>query len=56
MICLRRMDSFGGDKESGKDEKIVKHSVGRGHRAWLQGDSGGLRRPHGATTTQTIIS
>lgn len=54
MVCLRRMDSFGGDKESGRDEK--KHSVGRGQRAWKQGDSGGLRRPHGATTTQTIMS
>ncbi|XP_077280066.1 uncharacterized protein LOC143907273 isoform X1 [Temnothorax americanus] len=44
------MDSFGGDRETGRDEKILKHSMGRGHRVWMQENSGGLRRPHGAST------
>lgn len=42
--------SFGRDKETSRDDKIVKQSVGRGQRVWLHGESGGLRRPHGAST------
>ncbi|XP_012541021.1 polyadenylate-binding protein-interacting protein 1 isoform X2 [Monomorium pharaonis] len=44
------MDFSGGDKETGRDEKIVRQGIGRGQRVWLQGDSGGLRRPHSAST------
>ncbi|XP_011881310.1 PREDICTED: polyadenylate-binding protein-interacting protein 1 isoform X2 [Vollenhovia emeryi] len=44
------MDSFGRDKETGREEKIGKLGMGRGHRVWSQTDSIGLRRPHGAST------
>lgn len=56
-LFAQKMNSFGGDREPGRDEKNVKHSAGRGHRVWLQGDSGGLRRPHSSSTaSQSSIS
>lgn len=52
------MDSFGGDRNTSRDEKIVKHSMGRGIRAWNSQDfSRELRRPHRASSTsQSTIS
>ncbi|XP_018301559.1 polyadenylate-binding protein-interacting protein 1 isoform X2 [Mycetomoellerius zeteki] len=44
------MDSFRGDRETSKDEEIIKQSIGRG-RVWSQLDScRGLRRPHSVLT------
>ncbi|XP_012058110.1 PREDICTED: polyadenylate-binding protein-interacting protein 1-like [Atta cephalotes] len=45
------MDSFKGDKKTGKDEEIMKQGIGRGHRVWSQLDScGGLRRPYSVSS------
>jgi len=51
------MDPFRGERETSRDEEIMKRSAGRGHRVWSLGDSGGLRRPHNASTaSQSSIS
>jgi len=57
-LFAQKMDSFKGDKKTGKDEEIMKQGIGRGHRVWSQLDScGGLRRPYSVSSaSQSSIS